>query len=124
MRDNKKISNCSFVLSLVTTESFSLPGFSLFLSTFKYSKDLQRSPEKKRTKTGQLRRNIALSAKIGTYRKIPKISPSLYTPPPPQTGNAKNPQLNRPSAEKEYKLRGGLYLENCPQIQSKTKKKR
>ena len=66
MRDNKKISNCSFVLSLVTTESFSLPGFSLFLLN----------------------------------------------------------QLNRPSAEKEYKLRGGLYLENYPQIQSKTKQKR
>ena len=34
----------------------------------------------------------------------------------PQTGNAKNPPLNPPS---EYKPPGGLYLENCPQIQSK-----
>ena len=34
-----------------------------------------------------------------SYRKIPKISPSKYKPP------------------------GGLYLENCPQIQSKTKQK-
>ena len=53
------------------------------------------------------------------YRKIPKISPSMYKPP--QTGNAKNPPLNRPS---KYKPPGGLYLENCPQIQSKTKQKR
>ena len=33
----------------------------------------------------------------------------------------KNPLLNRPS---KYKPPGGLYLENCPQIQSKTKQKR
>ena len=33
------------------------------------------------------------------YRKIPKISPSKYKPP------------------------GGLYLENCPRIQSKTEQK-
>ena len=39
----------------------------------------------------------------------------------PQTGNAKNPLLNRPS---KYKPSGGLYLENCPQIQGKTKQKR
>ena len=32
----------------------------------------------------------------------------------------KNPLLNRLS---KYKLPGGLYLENCPQIQSKTKQK-
>ena len=38
-----------------------------------------------------------------TYRKIPKISPPNISPPPPG---------------------GGLYLENCPQIQSKTKQKR
>ena len=38
-----------------------------------------------------------------------------------QTGNAKNPPLNRPS---KYKPPGGLYLENFPQIQSKTKQKR
>ena len=37
-----------------------------------------------------------------------------------QTGNAKKPSVNRPS---KYKLPGGLYLENCPQIQSKTKQK-
>ena len=46
------------------------------------------------------------------YRKIPKISPSMYNPPPPHplalTRNAENPPLNRPS---EYKLPGGLYLE-------------
>ena len=39
----------------------------------------------------------------------------------PQTGNAENPPLNRPS---KYKLPEGLYLENCPQIQSITKQKR
>ena len=39
----------------------------------------------------------------------------------PQTGNAKNPPLNRTS---KYKSPGGLYLENCPQMQSKTKKNR
>ena len=33
----------------------------------------------------------------------------------PQTGNAKNPPLNRPS---KYKPPGGLYLENCPPTQS------
>ena len=45
------------------------------------------------------------------YRKIPKISPSMYKPlqiQAPQTGNAKNPPLNRPS---KYKPPGGLYLE-------------
>ena len=39
----------------------------------------------------------------------------------PQSGNAKNPLLDRPS---KYKSPGGLYLENCPQIQSITKQKR
>ena len=37
------------------------------------------------------------------YRKIPKISPSMYKPlqiQAPQTGNAKNPPLNRPSKYK------------------------
>ena len=29
------------------------------------------------------------------YRKIPKISPSMYKPP--QNRNAKNPPINRPS---------------------------
>ena len=53
------------------------------------------------------------------YRKIPKIGPSKYTPPKPVT--QKNPPLNRLS---KYKPPGGLYLENCPQIQSKTKQKR
>ena len=38
----------------------------------------------------------------------------------PQNGNEKNPSLNRPS---KYKPPGGLYLENCPQILSKTKRK-
>ena len=58
------------------------------------------------------------------YRKILKISPSMYKPLQiyaPQTRNAKNPLLNRPS---KYKPPGGLYLESCPQIQSKTKQKR
>ena len=45
------------------------------------------------------------------YRKIPKISPSKYRPP--QSGNVKNPPLNRPS---KYKPPVSLYLENCPQI--------
>ena len=59
----------------------------------------------------------ALIAGINNYHKIPKISPSKYKPP--QTGNAKNPPLNRPS---KYKPPGGLYLEHCPQIQSKNGK--
>ena len=45
------------------------------------------------------------------YRKIPKISPSIYRPLQiwaPQTRNAKNPPLNRPS---KFKPPGGLYLE-------------
>ena len=37
------------------------------------------------------------------YHKIPKISPSMYKP---QTGNVKNPPLNRPS---KYKPPGGMY---------------
>ena len=55
------------------------------------------------------------------YRTIPKISLSMYKPLQiyvPQTGNAKNPPLNRSS---KYKAPRGLYLENYPQIQSKTK---
>ena len=40
------------------------------------------------------------------YRKIPKISPSMYKPLKIIT--QKNPPLNRPS---EYKPPGGLYLE-------------
>ena len=61
---------------------------------------------------------------IYAYRKIAKISPSMYKPlqiQAPQTGNAKNPPLNRPS---KYKPPGGFYLENCPQIQRKTTQKR
>ena len=57
-----------------------------------------------------------------SYRKIPKISSSMYKPLQiyaPQTGNAKNPPLSRPS---KYKTPRGFYLENCPQIQRKTKK--
>ena len=56
-----------------------------------------------------------------TYRKIPKISPSKYKPPKPVT--QKTPPLNCPSKYKPPPG-GGLYLENCPQIQSKTKRKR
>ena len=37
----------------------------------------------------------------------------------PQTDNTKNPPLNRLS---KYKPPGGLYLEICPQIQSKNGK--
>ena len=44
------------------------------------------------------------------------MSPSKYKPPKPVT--QKTPLLNRPS---KYKPPGGSYLENCPQIQSKTK---
>ena len=47
-----------------------------------------------------------LCSKGNNYRKIPKISPSMYKPlqkKAPQTGNAKNPPLNRPS---QYKPRG------------------
>ena len=39
----------------------------------------------------------------------------------PQIGNVKNRALNRPT---KYKPPAGLYLENSPQIQSKTKQKR
>ena len=49
---------------------------------------------------------------------------SMYWPlqiQAPQTGNTKNPPLNRPS---KYNPAGGLYLENCSHIQSKTKQKR
>ena len=53
------------------------------------------------------------------YRKIPKKSPSMYKPS--KAVMQKNPQLNRPS---KYKRPGDLYLENCSQIQSKTKQKR
>ena len=48
------------------------------------------------------------------YRKIPKISPSMYKslqiypPPPPPTRNAKNPQLIAPPNTSAH---GGLYLE-------------
>ena len=38
---------------------------------------------------------------------------------PPQTRNAKNPPLNRPSENMPPPPRGGLVLGNCPQIQSK-----
>ena len=51
------------------------------------------------------------------YHKIPKISPSMYKLP--KQVNAKNLPLNRLS---KYKPPGGLYLENCPQIQRKTNK--
>ena len=53
-------------------------------------------------------------ATVITYRKIPKISTSKYKPPKLVT--QKNPPLNRHS---KYKPPGGLYLENCPRIQSK-----
>ena len=41
----------------------------------------------------------------------------------PQSGNAKNPPLNRPSKYKTAPpFPGSLYWDNCPQIQSKTTK--
>ena len=46
-------------------------------------------------------------------------NPSKYKPPKPVT--QKNFPLNPPS---KYKPPGRLYLENSPQIQSKTKQKR
>ena len=48
-----------------------------------------------------------------TYRKIPKISPSMYKPPKPVT---QKPSVKSPPR--------GSYLENYLQIQSKTKPKR
>ena len=65
---------------------------------------------------------LSTSYKQNEYRKIPKISPSIYKPlqiSAPQTRDPKHPPLNRPS---KYKPLGGLVLGNCPQIQSKTKK--
>ena len=56
--------------------------------------------------------------KFTSYRKISKISPSKYKPPKPVT---QKPSVKSPL---KYKPPGGLYLENCPQIQSKTKQKR
>ena len=64
-----------------------------------------------------------LNLRISDTVKFQKISPSMYRPlqiSAPQTGNAKNPPFNRPS---KYKPPGGLYVENCPQIQSKTQAK-
>ena len=52
-----------------------------------------------------------LSCFLHKYRKIPKIRPSVYKPLQiyaPQSGNAKNPPLNRPS---KYKPPRSLYLE-------------
>ena len=58
------------------------------------------------------------------YRKIPKISPSKNKPPIPWR---KKPSVKSPPPPKKkkyiYKPPGGLYLENCPQIQNKTKQK-
>ena len=52
-----------------------------------------------------------VSVYIEIEKEIYKVTVKFRkSPPPPQTGNAKNPPLNRPS--------------NCPQIQSKTKQKR
>ena len=51
-----------------------------------------------------------LCSKGNNYRKIPKISPSMYKPlqkKAPQNGNAKNPPLNRPS---QYKPPGACTL--------------
>ena len=72
--------------------------------------------------------DVFLAEAGNTHRKIPKISPSMYKPfqsniSPPKLvmqKKKKNP-LNHPS---KYKPLGGLYLENCAKIQSKTKHKR
>ena len=53
------------------------------------------------------------------YRIIPKISPSMYKPPKQVTQKTLRQKKNFPPP-----LLGGLYLENCHQIQSKTKQKR
>ena len=77
---------------------------------------------------GSVVSDVFLAEAGNTHRKIPKISPSMYKPfesniSPPQAGNAKKKKipLNHPS---KYKPLGGLYLENCRKIRSKTKQKR
>ena len=55
-----------------------------------------------------------IEMKTNIYRKIPKISPSMYkppSPPPPQTGNAKNPSLN---ISPPFPPPGGLKFEKLP----------
>ena len=54
-------------------------------------------------------RSLLSSSPFEGYRKIPKISPSKYKPP--QSGNAKNPPLNRSS---KYKPSRGLVLGKLP----------
>ena len=57
---------------------------------------------------------------------IPKISPSIYKPlqiQAPQTRNAKNPLLNRPSKYKPPPLPQGFYLEIALKYKSKQSKK-
>ena len=55
---------------------------------------------------------------IVKYRKIPKISPSKFKPPKLVT--------QKPSIKSPLQILApwGFYLENCRQIQSKTKPKR
>ena len=66
------------------------------------------------------------SKKFYQYRKIPKISPSKYKPPKPMTQKTFRSIASPPPPTPcpNCKLPGGLYFENCPQIQSKTKQKR
>ena len=54
---------------------------------------------------------------IVKYRKILKISPSKFKPPKLVT--------QKPSVKSPLQILAprGLYLENCPQLQSKTKQK-
>ena len=58
--------------------------------------------------SGQFQEAKAMQQGKIKCRKIPKISPSMYEASP----------------NKNYKPPGGLYLENCPQIQRKTKQER
>ena len=63
--------------------------------------------------------NHTYNMAVQRYRKILKISPHMYKPPKPV--RQKTLLKNHPS---KYKPPGDLYLENCPQMQSKTKPKR
>ena len=65
---------------------------------------------------------LSLKAKFVKRNNLNTVKFRKKAPPniSPQTSNAKNHPLNRPS---KYKTHGALYLKNCPQIESKTKQK-
>ena len=71
-----------------------------------------------------LKEQAGLKKILVKYRKIPKISPSKNKPP---IQWRKKPSVKSPPPPQKkiyiYKPPGGLYLENCPQIQNKTKQK-